>query len=120
MKDTLPYTPLYSLHFKNKVKFGHKLCYEIKVTFGEVSLKLRQTNLNVAQNNVDVVIDEFSSQIAVYTCLTIDIWTQATSMHIDVVLCASVPSVQNGGLPTKLAPIVFGFTMDTSGSPESA
>jgi hypothetical protein len=52
--------------------FGHKLCYEIKVTFGEISLKLCQTNWNVAKNNVNVVvIDELPSQIAVYTCLTI-------------------------------------------------
>jgi hypothetical protein len=26
--------------------------YEIKVTFSEISLKLRQTNWNVAKNNV--------------------------------------------------------------------
>ena len=42
----------YSLRFKIKVKFGHKLRYEIKVTFGEISLKLHQTNWNVAINNV--------------------------------------------------------------------
>jgi hypothetical protein len=31
-----------------------------------------------------------------------------------------VPSVQNGGLPVKLAPKVFDFTMDNPSSPESA
>jgi hypothetical protein len=31
--------------------FGHKLRYKIKVTFGEIALKLRQTNWNVAENN---------------------------------------------------------------------
>ena len=31
----------YSLRFKIKVTFGHKLHYEIKVPFGEISLKLR-------------------------------------------------------------------------------
>ena len=71
-----PWVSLYSLHFKIKVTFGHKLRYEIKIAFGEISLKLRQTNLNVARNNVNVVDDELSSQIPVYTCLTIDIWTQ--------------------------------------------
>ena len=35
--------------------------YEIKVTFGEISLKLRQTNWNVAINNVNVVVDELPS-----------------------------------------------------------
>ena len=45
--------------------FGHKLRYEIKVTFGEISLKLRQTNWNVAKNNVNVVDDEIPSQIEV-------------------------------------------------------
>jgi hypothetical protein len=34
----------YSLRFKMKVTFGHKLRYEIKVMFGEISLELRQTN----------------------------------------------------------------------------
>jgi hypothetical protein len=38
--------------------FGHKQRYEIKVTFGEISLKLRQTNWNVARDNVNVVVDE--------------------------------------------------------------
>jgi hypothetical protein len=56
--------------------FGHKLRYKLKVTFGEISRKLRQTNWNVAKNNVNVVDDELPSLIAVYTCLTIDIWTQ--------------------------------------------
>ena len=64
----------YSLRFKIKVTFGHKLCYEIKVTFGEISLKLRQMNWNVARNNVNDVVDELPSQIIIYTCLTIDIW----------------------------------------------
>ena len=61
--------------FQNKSYVWHKLRYEIKVTFGEISLKLRQTNWNVARNNVNVVADELSSQIIVYTCLIIDIWT---------------------------------------------
>ena len=38
-----PHTPSIS---KIKVTFGHKLRYEIKVTFGEISHKLRQTNWN--------------------------------------------------------------------------
>ena len=67
---------IYSLHFKIKVPFGHKLRYEIKVTFGEISLKLCQTNWNVARDNVSVVDDELPSQITVYACLTIDIWTR--------------------------------------------
>jgi hypothetical protein len=59
-----------------KVTFGHKLRYEVKVTFGGISLKLRQTNWNVAINNVNVVADELPSQITIYTCLPIDIWTR--------------------------------------------
>jgi hypothetical protein len=66
----------YSLRFKINVTFAHKLRYEIKVTFGEISLKLRQMNWNVARINVNVVVDEPPSQITAYTCLTIDIWTQ--------------------------------------------
>jgi hypothetical protein len=66
----------YSLRFKIKVTFGHKLRYEIKVTFGEISVKLCQTNWNVARIDVDVVVDELPSQIIIYTCSTIDIWTQ--------------------------------------------
>ena len=56
--------------------FGHKLRYELKVTFGEISLKLCQTNWNVAKNNVNVVVDELPRQITSYTCLTIGIWTR--------------------------------------------
>jgi hypothetical protein len=67
---------IYSLRLKIKVTFGHKLCYEIKVMFGEISLKLHQTNWNVAKHIVNVVVDELPSQRMVYTCLTIDIWTQ--------------------------------------------
>ena len=59
-----------------KVTFGHILRYVIKVAFGEISLKVRQTNQNVAKINVNVVGDELPSQITFYTCLTIDIWTQ--------------------------------------------
>ena len=35
--------------------------YEIKVMFGEISFKLRQTNWNVAIKNVNVVVDELPS-----------------------------------------------------------
>jgi hypothetical protein len=39
------------------------LRYETKGTFGEISLKLCQTNWNVAKNNVNVVVaDEIPSQ----------------------------------------------------------
>ena len=41
-------TITYSLRFKTKFTFGQKLCYEIKVPFGEMSLKLCQTNWDVA------------------------------------------------------------------------
>jgi len=66
----------HKLRYEIKVTFGHKLLYEIKVTFGEISLKLRQTNWNVARNNVSVVVDELPSQITIFNCLTIDIWTR--------------------------------------------
>ena len=66
----------YSLRFKIKGTFGHKLRYEMKVTFGEISLKLCQTNWNVARIDVNVVTDKLPSQITIYTCLIIDIWTQ--------------------------------------------
>jgi 4-hydroxy-3-methylbut-2-enyl diphosphate reductase IspH len=56
------HVPEYSLRFKTKVTFGHNLHYETKGTFGEISLKLRQTNWNVAKNNVNVVVDELPSQ----------------------------------------------------------
>jgi len=59
-----------------KVAFGHKQRYEIKIPFGEISLKLRQTNWDVARTNVNVVADELSSQITIHTCLAIDIWSR--------------------------------------------
>jgi hypothetical protein len=55
-------TENYSLRFKTKVTFGHNLRYETKGMFGEIFLKLRQTNSNVARNNVNVVDDELPSQ----------------------------------------------------------
>jgi hypothetical protein len=64
MRLTVQHMPskTYSLRFKTKVTFGHNLRYETKGTFGEISLKLRQTNWNVARNNVNVVVDELPSQ----------------------------------------------------------
>jgi hypothetical protein len=56
--------------------FGHKLHYEIRVTFREISLKHCQMNYNVVKNNVNVVVDELPSQVTIYTCLRIDIWTR--------------------------------------------
>jgi hypothetical protein len=53
---------MYSLRFKTKVTFGHNLRYETKGSFGEISLKLCQTNSYVARNNVNVDVDELPSQ----------------------------------------------------------
>jgi hypothetical protein len=63
----MPEVRSYSLCFKIKITFGHKLVYETKVAFGEKNFKLRQTNWNVARNNVNVVVDELLSQITIYT-----------------------------------------------------
>jgi hypothetical protein len=73
-----------------KVCARYSLRFKIKVTFGEISLKLRQTNWNVARINVNVVVDELPSQITIFTSLTIDIWTQQhrrTSTWIYVLRC---------------------------------
>ena len=80
----------YSLRCKIKVTFRHKVRYEIKVTCGETSLKLRQMNWNVARINVSVVVDELPSQTIIWTCLTIDIWTRRrwrTSMRFNAFRC---------------------------------
>ena len=90
---------MYSLRFKIKITFGHKLRYVINVQFGKISLKLRQTNWNVAKNDVNVVADELSTQIIIYTWYL----DSTVSMHINAVYGASVPSAQIGGLPVKLA-----------------
>ena len=111
---------MYSLHFKIRVTFGHKLRYEIKFMFGKISLKLRQTNWNVAKINVNVVVDELPSQIKVYTCLTIDIWTQQRRRTSTWLYALRCHPHKNGGLPDKSAPKVVNFTMDTLSSPESA
>ena len=76
IKVVLGLPTLYSLRFKIKVTFGHKFCYEVKITFGDISLKLHQMNWNVAIINVNVVAIELPSHITIYTCLTIDIWTR--------------------------------------------
>ena len=41
------------------------------------------------------------------------------SMHINAILCVSVPSAQIDRLPMKLLPKVIYFTMDTPSSLES-
>jgi hypothetical protein len=74
---------------------------------------LVKSNWNVARNNVNVVVDELPSQISVYTCLTIDIWTRRrwrTSMRFYALRCHPPKMV---GFQWKLAPKVFDFTMDT-------
>jgi hypothetical protein len=42
--------------------FGHNLRYETKGKFGEISLKLCQTNWYVARNNVNIGVDDLPSQ----------------------------------------------------------
>jgi hypothetical protein len=99
----------YSLRFKIKVTFRHRLRYEIKVTFGEISPKLRQTNWNVAINNVNVVVDELPSQISIYTCLTTSNWTRrcrCTSTWFGAIR----PKWQAS---SELVPKKFDFNMDT-------
>jgi hypothetical protein len=61
---------------KLKNTFGQNMHDKIKVTFGEISLKLCQTNRTLAINNVNFVADELPSQITVYACTTIDNWTR--------------------------------------------
>jgi hypothetical protein len=56
------YKATHSLRFKTKVTFGHNLRHETKGPFGEIFLKLCQTNWNVAKNNINVVADELPSQ----------------------------------------------------------
>jgi hypothetical protein len=94
--------------------FGHKLRYKIKVPYGEISLKLRQTNWNVAVNNVSV---KSNNILHLFDNRYLD---STASTHINTVLCALVPSAQNGGLQVKLEPKVFNFTMDTPSSLERA
>ena len=72
---------MYFLHFKIKVTFGHKLRYKIKITCGENSLKLRQTHWNVVRNNVNVVVDELTSQMIVYTCLILILGLNNVDAH---------------------------------------
>ena len=67
------------------------LRFETKVTFGEISLQLRQTDWKFTINIVNVdVVDDLPSQITVYTCLTIHIWTwrrRCTSTRFYVFRC---------------------------------
>jgi hypothetical protein len=47
---------------KQKLRLDIILRFKTKDTFGEISLKLRQMNWNVARNNVNVVASELPSQ----------------------------------------------------------
>jgi hypothetical protein len=70
--------------------------------------------------NINVFVDELPSQITVYTCLTIEIWTrqhQRTSMWFYVLRCHP-PKM--AGFQWNLMP-KSNFIMDeTPNSPESA
>ena len=91
----------------------------MKVTFGGMSPKFRQTNWNVAITNVNVIVDELPSQVTIYTCLKLIYGLDGLNAHQCGFMCfGAIP--QNGGLPMKMAPRVFDFTMDTPSSPESA
>ena len=108
----------YSLRFKIKVTFGHELCYKIKVMFGEFFLKLRQVNWNVVRCCCWWWwwwTTKSNNNFHLFNNWNLD---SMTSMHINVVLCASVPSAQIGKLPMKLVPKVLNFTMDTPSLPE--
>ena len=72
----------YSFRFKIKVTFRHKLRYEIKVIFGEISLKLCQMNWNVVRNNVNVVVDELPSQICNTCSFMLKVQKMTVSPHI--------------------------------------
>ena len=93
--------------------FGHKLRYEIKDTFGEISFKLRQTNWNVAIINANVVVDELPSELTIYNCLTIDIWTQrrrCTSTRFYALQCHMWPLTRtcfnNGSLLSEVEEVL--------------
>ena len=66
----------YSLRFKIKVTIGQKIALGNKSYIWQKIIKLCQMNWNIARNNVSVVIYELPSQITIYNCLTIDIWTR--------------------------------------------
>ena len=82
--NNFTFDDVFGLHAHKPIHFGasqyprkqYSLCFQIKITFSEISLKVRQTNWNVAKNNVNVVVDGLPSQITIYTCLSIDIWSQ--------------------------------------------
>ena len=98
----------------------YSLCFKIKVTFGEISLKLRQINWNVAKINVNVVCwwtTKSNNNPHLFNNWYLD---STAPTHINAVFCASVPPAQNGGLPDKLTPKVVNFTMDTPSLPQNA
>jgi hypothetical protein len=47
---------------ENHITNTYSFRFKTKGTFGEISLKLQQTNWYVAKNNVNVVADELPSQ----------------------------------------------------------
>ena len=69
-------TPERGITVYERASHSYSLYFKINFTFGEISLKLLQTNWDVAIIKVNVVVDELPSSIIVYTCLTIDIWTR--------------------------------------------
>ena len=80
--------------------------------FGEFFLKLRQTNWNVAINNLNDVVDELPSQNNLH--LFNNWYLESTALtHINTVLCVLVPFAQNGGFSVKLALKIFDFTTNT-------
>jgi hypothetical protein len=109
----------YSLHFKIKVMFGHKLRYEIKKRC--VSWNFSQTSpnqLECCHNQCKCCCwwtTRSNNSLHLFNNWYVD---SMASTHINAVFCALVPSAQNGKLLVKLGPKVFDFTMDTPSSPK--
>ena len=117
---TSPFVRWYSLSFKIKVTFGHKMQYEIK---SYVSWNLSQTSSNELEcchkqckcccwwtTKLNNSLHLFNNWYLNLTATT----------HINAVLCVSVPSAQNGGLLVKLVLKNFNSTMDTPSSLEGS
>ena len=108
----------YFLRFK-KVTLGHNLRYKIKVTFWWNFSQTSSNELECCQKQCKCCCWWFAKSNSgwhLFNNWHVDL---TASTHNNAVLCSSVPSAQNSGLPMKLASRVFNFTMYTPSSPES-
>ena len=106
---------IYSLRFKIKVTFGHKLRYKIKVRFWWNFSQTLPNEVECCQKQCKCCCwwtTKSTNNLHLFNNWYLDLMV---STHINMDLCALVPSAQNDMFLMKLAPKVFNLLKKMKG-----